>query len=130
MNPETLEALSAFMDGEAVDPQALATALLAPGGRESLLAFARLRSALADDDSRPSDGFYRRMSPQLGRQQPRGRWASRVLRIAASLVVLALAARGATDFLRRSSDEPPRADRVLRFTPGVDWHESSQGQKE
>jgi hypothetical protein len=44
----------------------------------------------------------------------------------AAAVVLTLAVVGAMSLPERFAagrDEPPRATRVLRFTPGVDWHE-------
>lgn len=126
MKDESFEILSAFVDGEPVDPGALTEALLSPGGREALVDFARLRSAVGADDSRPSAGFYREMERQLGGRLPS--WTSwHVLRRAAAVVVLGLAGLGINDLVTRlldgRSDEPPRATRVLRFTPGVDWKE-------
>ncbi len=126
MSQDPLEVLSAFMDGEAVAPDALAAALLAPGARESLLDFAALRAELAADDSGPSPAFHRAINLILGRRvQP----VWRVIRRAAAVVVLALAALGAISlgerFRGRSPEEPPRATRVIQFTQGVDWHEGA-----
>jgi hypothetical protein len=126
MSPDPMEALSAFMDGEPVAPDELAAALLVPGAREALLDFAALRAGLAADDSRPSLRFHRAMNGILGRRpRPVGQW----LRRAAAVVVLALAAVGAislgTRFRGSPADEPPRATRVIQFTPGVDWHEGA-----
>jgi hypothetical protein len=124
MSQDPVKVLSAFMDGEPVAPDALAAALLAPGAREALLDFAALRAGLAADDSRPSPAFHRAMNGILGRRaQP----VWRVMRRAAAVVVLALAALGAislgTRFHGNPAEEPPRATRVIQFTPGVDWHE-------
>jgi len=126
MSQDPLEVLSAFMDGEPVAPDALAAALLAPGAREALLDFAALRAGLAGDDARPSLAFHRAMSGILGRRaQP----VWRVMRRAAAVVVLALAALGAISLERRfrgnPAEEPPRPSRVIQFTPGVDWHEGA-----
>jgi hypothetical protein len=127
VNQESFEILSAFVDGEPVDPGALTDALMAPGGREALVAFARLRADIGADDSRPSTRFYREMQRRLGGKRWRGWTSWHALRRAAALVVLGLAGLGVNDLVTRlrdsRSDEPPRATRVLRFTPGVDWKE-------
>jgi hypothetical protein len=127
VSQDSLEVLSAFMDGEPVAPDALAAALLVPGAREALLDFAALRAGLAADDSLPSPAFYRAMDKVLGRRSGRGRPVWRLLQSVAAVVVLALAALGAmslgTRFYGRGPEEPPRATRVIQFTPGVDWHE-------
>lgn len=132
---EPLEILSAFLDGEPIAPEALAQALAAPGGREALLDFARLRTEMAADQNRPSPAFYEAMARQTGSQARGPRpgtlrpWTAVLLRVAA-IVILALASFGAGELLTRlrggASDGPPRATRVLRFTPGVDWHEQAR----
>jgi hypothetical protein len=130
VSQDSLEVISAFMDGEPVAPDALAAALLVPGAREALLDFAALRAGLAADDSRPSPAFHRAMDRLVGdrRRGVRTPWA--ILRAVAAVVVLALAAVGAislgTRFRGNTADEPPRATRVIQFTPGVDWHEGAQ----
>jgi hypothetical protein len=125
MSREPQEVLSSFMDGEAVAADELAAALLAPGAREALVDFAALRARLADDDSRPSPALHRSMSQAFARRRRGPTW--RILRAAAAVVVLALAAIGALSLKTRIehpvADEPPRATRVIQFTPGVDWHE-------
>ena len=127
MSPDPLEILSALLDGEPVAPDVLAAALLAPGAREALVDFARLRAELAADDSRPSPALHRAMDRLVGdrRRGVRTPWA--ILRAAAAVVVLALAAVGAISlggrFRANPAEEPPRATRVIQFTPGVDWHE-------
>jgi hypothetical protein len=127
VNQESFEILSAFVDGEPVDPGALTDALMAPGGREALVDFARLRADIGADDSRPSPGFYREIERRLGVKRLQAWTSWPVLRRAAAVVVLGLAGLGINDLVTRlrdgRSDEPPRATRVLRFTPGVDWKE-------
>jgi hypothetical protein len=127
MSPDPLETLSALLDGEPVAPDVLAAALLAPGAREALVDFARMRAEVADDDSRPSPGVYRAMDLALGRRRGRLRPMWRLLRSAAAVVILALATLGALSLRTRlygnAPEEPPKATRVLQFTPGVDWHE-------
>lgn len=127
MSPDPLEILSALLDGEAVAPDVLAAALLAPGAREALVDFAGLRAELAADDSRPSPALHRAMDKILGRRRGQGRRVWRLLQSAATVVVLALATLGVlslrTHFYGRGLEEPPRATRIIQFTPGVDWHE-------
>jgi negative regulator of sigma E activity len=117
------EVLSAFVDGERVEPAELASALGEPGAREALIDFVRLRAALADD-SRPSEAFVERVRKRLGSR--RAAWRARPVRLVAAAAVLALAALGALDLGRRfrpagPADEPPAVSRVIRYEPGVDW---------
>lgn len=117
------EVLSAFVDGERVDPGELASALGAPGARETLTDFVLLRAAFADE-SRPSMAFAERMRERLGGRRVLS-WV-RPLRFVAAAAVLALAAVGVLDLGRRlrpepPADEPPRVTRVIRYEPGVDW---------
>jgi negative regulator of sigma E activity len=127
MSPDPLEILSALMDGEAVAPDVLAAALLAPGAREALVDFAGLRAELGADDSLPSPALHRAMDKVLARRRSYGRPVWRVLQGAAAVVVLALAALGTmslrTRFYGPGPEEPPQATRIIQFTPGVDWHE-------
>lgn len=126
MNDDAMVILSALVDGDPVPPDALADALLAPGAREALVDFARLRAEVGADESRPSTAFYSAIHQGLGtRPRPR-RTVWRALQGVAAAVVLALAAVGAMSLPERfaaGGDQPPRATRVLPFTPGVDWHE-------
>ena len=127
MTPDPLEILSALIDGEAVAPDVLAAALLAPGAREALVDFAGLRAKLAADESIPSPNFYRTMERVSGRRRHDVRPVWRVLQSAAAAVVLSLVALGVLSlrarFHGRGPEEPPPATRVIQFTPGVDWHE-------
>src|SRR5213593_3674414 len=95
MRPDPLEILSVLMDGEPVAPDVLAVALLAPGAREALVDFARLRAELGGDESRPSPTLYRALDRVLGRRRGSRRPMWRLLRSAAAVVILALAALGA-----------------------------------
>ena len=123
---EASEVLSAFVDGETVDPAELAAALEAPGARELLLDLVRLRAALVED-ARPSAPFVDQMRRKLAeRARPR----PRMLRWAAAAAIGALALLGARDIgrlFRMGGDEPPRPARVLRYEPGVDWHTVPSG---
>jgi negative regulator of sigma E activity len=123
MSAETSQILSAFVDGEPVDAEALAHALLESGGRDTLIDFVLVRGALVDD-SRPSEAFYAAMGKRL---TPRWRRGLRPLRVLAAAAVLALAVVGLFDLgsrlaSRPRADEPPAPTRVLRFEPGVDWN--------
>jgi hypothetical protein len=131
MTRDTLPVLSAFVDGEAVDPRALAEALATPSALETLVDYARLRAAVADDPSEPSPGFYASMERTLGlsRRRPTRRMRATVLGVAAALLlgiglVAGLALRSGS--LRRSESlKPPPPTREVRFTEGVDWFRSS-----
>jgi hypothetical protein len=129
VNANSLEILSAFIDGEPVDPAALAAALVSPGGREALLDFARLRSAIAADETQPSPEFHRRMHEVLDATRGGG-WRIWNYRRFAAAAVLALAAAGLLDVgvrLRRPAvEQPPRPDRVFQFEPGIDWKVTSK----
>ncbi len=122
--------LSALVDGEEVtDLAVLAEALAAGEGREALLEFVRLRAAVRADESRPRPEFYEKVRPVLGRSG--GRVGRPFLRGLAAAVVFVLGTAGLVDLglrLRgeKAADQPPRATRVLRFEPGVDWHTSAR----
>jgi len=126
MKEEWMVALSALVDGEEVtDLELLADALAAPEGRGALLEFVRLRVAVRADDSRPRSEFYDKVRPVLGKS---GGWVGRpFLRGLAAVVLFVLGTAGLVDLglrLRgeKPVEQPPRATRVLRFEPGVDWH--------
>jgi hypothetical protein len=123
MDTDVKEVLSAFVDGERVEPVDLASALGEPGALEALIDFVRLRAALADD-SGPSERFAQEMREQL--DDRRRRRLPRPLRLFAAAAVFVLATLGVLDLGRklgpeRQPDQPPPATRVIRFEPGVDW---------
>ncbi|HXY39631.1 MAG TPA: hypothetical protein VEQ10_08175, partial [Vicinamibacteria bacterium] len=89
---EASEILSAFVDGEAVEVGELAAVLAAPGARETLIDFLRLRTAVADD-TQPSREFVQRMRRRLAGGGFE-RTAPRLLRLAAALVLTTLATVG------------------------------------
>ena len=130
MKEEWTVVLSALVDGEEVtDLAVLAESLASAEGRETLLEFVRLRAAVRADESRPRPEFYEKVRPVLGRSAG---WAGRpFLRGLAAAVVFVLGTAGLVDLglrLRgdKGAEQPPRATRVLRFEPGVDWHTSAR----
>ncbi len=126
MTETAMETLSALVDGEAGDPDDIATALAWPGAREAIVDLVRLRALVAADDARPSPRLYAAIDEALGPGRTRTLAPRRILHGLAAAAVLALAALGAASLshrFQRLSDQPPPATRVLRFTPGVDWHE-------
>lgn len=120
---EVKEVLTAFVDGEPVDPGELASALAEPGAREAVLDFMLLRARLLDA-AEPSSGFVDRMRGQLG-ERSGGIGLRRSLRLVAAAAILALAGVGALDLMQlvhpAHSDDPPEPTRVIRYEPGVDW---------
>ena len=59
------ETLSAFFDGEQVEPELLVRSLGQPGASEMLAEFAAMRAQVLRDESRPRPGFHERMSAIL-----------------------------------------------------------------
>jgi hypothetical protein len=129
-----VEILSAFVDGEDVDPTALADALARPGALEALQDFVALRVHVRADVARPRASFYdgRRDPTRL----PGASWWDRAvsvrLPVLAAAGILAVFLAGAPWVLRLqprgdsvSSGQlaPPPPDRVLHFERGVDWQE-------
>ena len=112
------EILSAFVDGETVDPAHLAAALEDPEARGALIDFVRLREA-ARTDSEALPASLARLRP-AGPRFPGLRWAA----AAAVLVLMFVAGLMAPQPWRGSTsvDTPPQPTRIERFEPGVDWH--------
>jgi len=118
--------LSALIDREAVDPDALARVLDQPEGRALLVDFVRLRMIVSERsqafphaervaDLRLSSAatFRRRLSHM------RAGW----LRVAAILMLLAGGVGGGAWFGQRTSAvEPPPPTNIVEFQRGVDWH--------
>lgn len=125
------EILSAFLDGERVDPADLAAALTEPGAREALVDFVLLRAAVAAGDELPSESFYDRSRNLLRGHRPR---PSLRQAIAAAALIAAggLAVWSGERLLgglpaaeNAVTAGPPPADRQLTFEPGVEWHPRS-----
>jgi hypothetical protein len=113
---ERYTVLSALIDREAIDPDALAAALDEPAARAMLVDFARLRRELLHDDAADDVRTNRELAP---RRLPLRWW-----RLAAA-VLLPLAMGVASgwwigDWSRQ--ERPPTPSRVVSFTPGVDWN--------
>lgn len=113
MTTDHAELLSALMDREAVDPDALARALEDPAARSALVAFATLRQTL----HQPAPGERAWMAAQASRlaaAAPSGRdWR---LVAAAALLVAGLGA-GAVVERYRSQQRPPEPSRVVQLEP-------------
>lgn len=116
MNDMEFDIISAFLDGEPVDPDLLARTLADPGARTLLADFLKLRQALDEGEGVPTS-LTRLKAPRVAI------WSTRVpLQVAVMLALLASAAtfvfsgRTAAD-----GQAPPAPTRALRFEPGVDW---------
>lgn len=90
MKVESERLLSDLVDGELVDPDALAAVLREPGAFEVLVEYARIHQAVMDGGEEPSATFYRNVRAEL-RPPHRRRSEWRRLAAAAALVVSALA---------------------------------------
>ena len=113
MEDRRFEMLSAFLDGEAVDAGELAEAFGAPGAREALRDWVRVRAAFADD-ARPSATFYSRMDRAMAPARP---WWRRAVPIpvpalTAAGAIAALLAWGALRTIEAPVG-PPTPDRVV-----------------
>jgi len=119
MSDTHTEILSAFCDGEVVDPDVLAEALADSRAREALIDFARLRAAVALTAPLPASLARLHGLPARPRV---GGWT--VVAAAAAMVLLILVSAALlprTLFTRSTDESPPSPSRVLRFEPGIDW---------
>jgi len=106
--------LSALIDREEVDPEALALALDDPEGRAQLVDFVRLRVRVHGELMDPPAA-----TPTLSRGNPSSRtW---MVRAALVLLPLALGAAGGAWWVERRESQPPTPTRIVQFVPGVDW---------
>ena len=110
MNPEPMELLSAFIDGEEIEPAALAEALTAPGAREALRDFALLRAEVQEDDSTPSPEAYLEIRKTLAAGE-RAAWHRRIVPVPApalAAVMVLTVALAVWTILKRSVQPSPR----------------------
>ena len=135
MRVESNELLSAFLDGEEVDPRELYEAFSAPGARETLRDFVLLRAEIVGDASLPSVEFYRRMDfmdpmmrPETRPEGKRPWWRMTVSVPAPALAALVVVVVGLAIWLgagrlrlERAAEAPPVPDRIVRLVPGEDW---------
>ena len=89
MKAESEELLSLLVDGEQVDPDALAAALAEPDATETLVQYARVHRAVLNPETRPSDQFYQKMRRQL-EAGPRRTIPWRAALAAAAVIVLSV----------------------------------------
>ena len=123
MMSDARETLSAFVDREPVDPDLLAAVLEDREARALLVDFVRLRAAIADDDQEDQNGLT-----ATALRRPFARPVSGWKRKAAAVVLLAAGLSGGFWIGERAAEpRPPKPDRVVEFTPGVDWHATSDG---
>lgn len=117
------DTISAFVDGEPVDPDQLATALEAPEGRAALVDFVRMRAAMrAGEPPLPASLGSLRRTP-VGLRLVR--WPAVAALLLLVFLAGLLAPRPWTRPQAPPDDGPPVPTRIERFTPGVDWHPSN-----
>jgi hypothetical protein len=124
MKPEHIDALSALIDGEPVDPAVLADSLTEPGAAELLADFASLRVLARAPMERPSPAFYQRMTSVQHPSRATWRWLRRFRTpaLAASWLVVGLMAGYALragDLLRPRASAIPRANARVALSDGV-----------
>ena len=114
------EVITAFVDNEAFDPDALARALAEPAGRDLLIDFIALRHVVSEDGA----------VEQAAAKPLRSHWRELV---AAAAVVAALAGgyllgRGHIGPGQSSDDlSAPQPTRVVDLRPGVEWQPVAGG---
>lgn len=137
---DALELIDAFADGERLTPEALRAALADPAARDYLVDLLELRGLVQ---------AHVALDVPVAPPAPRASWSARSLwRAAAAIVILgaasfagfaagrhaeppaAAAANTAAAVMAPAVSEPsvaPEPTRVIRFQPGVDWHQRAGG---
>jgi hypothetical protein len=130
-NTDLMETISAFIDGERIEPDQLKRALELPEGRDYLVDLLTLREAISG------------MGPVVSvARKPRPVWTVMRGTAAAAIVLLALAGgyaaglrvnvpvkrpapRSETQIIAVTSpSEAPKPTRVIKLEPGVNWADS------
>jgi negative regulator of sigma E activity len=115
MRGNHLEVLSAFFDGEAVAPELLAASLREPGAVDFLVDFARLRTAVHADTSRPTEEFCESMRETLGRGDARRGSHRRLVQMSlAASLALAAALGGFSVRSLLDRGQPRAVDQVMQ----------------
>ena len=130
MSNDPLRTISAFLDGEDVGPDELATSLTAEGGREFLADAVLLRLCLERETPSPGEDFYKRMKLTLERPMARRSRLSTFLGTAAAFIAVAFlsfwigtSGQVTETTSRLDPTAPPTPDKIIAYEPGVDWHE-------
>jgi len=113
-----LETLSAMLDGDVVNVEALQAALADAEARRGFVEFVRLRQVAREESAEPAPAFAAR----VGRSWERRRALARLrvpLPLAAAAVLLALLGGSLIDVkwptFERAEARPPQPSRVLQF---------------
>jgi hypothetical protein len=120
------EVISAFIDGEPVDPTLLADALAEPAGRQTLLDLLRLGALVAEAEADAADE-----APKPARKENRF-W---LLAAAAALVVglgsfgagLQIGQQATEAPVTAQQQDPPKPDRVIELRDGIEWRNNVGG---
>jgi hypothetical protein len=110
---ERYAVLSALVDRESVDPDAVATALDGEEGRRVLVDIVRLRRLVASEIESELPVTVAPVAPRRGTSL----WRL----AAAALLPLVLGLGGGYWWRVRAESQPPTPTRVVQFVPGVDW---------
>jgi hypothetical protein len=129
MNDRWTETLSRLIDGDPVDPAAVAEALESSDGRGLLVELTAVRAAINADTATPSAGFYTRIHASLAMAEPQPARPVRGVSlwiVAASVAASLLLGFGIESWRHRRADVPPSAVRVLRFDTS-EWTSAKGG---
>ena len=105
--------LSALIDREAVDPDALSATIESAEARAALVDMVRLRAMVAAElDAEPA-----MQAPRPSTVIASGAWRW----VAAAVIPLAVGLGGGYWWRVRAESTPPTPTRVVQFVQGVDW---------
>lgn len=109
--------LSALIDREPVDPDALSVALEDSAGRAELVDFVRLRARMAETLDEPVAPIGREPASHV----PASHVKVWIARAALLLLPLLFGAAAGAWFMQRREPRPPTPTRIVQFVAGVDW---------
>ena len=117
------EVISAFLDGESFDSNALASTLAEPGGRELLLDLIALRAVVQEEAPATAPAVDARSLARQRRLWVAAGFAAATLIFGVGSVLAVKALRPAPVPTALEADVPPHPDRVVTFEPGLEWHD-------
>ena len=117
------EVISAFLDGESFDSNALASALAEPGGRELLLDLIALRAVVQEEAPATAPAVDACSLTRQRRLWVAAGFAAATLLFSVGGALAMKELRPASTPTALEADVPPHPDRVVTFEPGLEWHD-------
>ena len=117
------EVISAFLDNEPFDANALGHVLSEPGGRELFLDLIALRAVVQEETPVAVPAVDAHSLARQRRLWVAAGFAAATLLFGISGAVAMKTLRPAPAPAALEADVPPHPDRVVTFEPGVEWHD-------